>query len=175
MPPPKTPRNRGGRPTKLTPEIHQKIRTALLAGNYVEVAAATAGINRDTLYRWLKAGARTRKRSSPEAEFSDMVQKAMADSEAAALAAITSAGMPKTGAGGRTVGSWQALAWRLERMKPEKYGQRQRIDHAGVSGKPIEVAGRIGVYLPAEESDDDYRKARDAPESGEQPQKGQKR
>jgi transposase len=170
---PQQKKKKNGRPTKLTPEITEKIATAVRAGNYIETAAGTAGISKDTLYRWLKEGARTKARESDVARFSDAIQKALADAEASGVAAITQAGMPRKDKNGKIVaqGSWQAIAWRLERMHPEKYGMRQRVDHAGVPNRPIEIAGRVGVYLPAEVSDDEYVKGRREPAS----KKGTKR
>lgn len=47
-------KKRGGRPTKLTPEVHEKIVTAVRAGNYVETAAAYAGVHPTTVFRWLR-------------------------------------------------------------------------------------------------------------------------
>ena len=45
-----------GRPTKLTPEIQQRLVEALRAGNTREAAAAYAGISRSTFYNWLERG-----------------------------------------------------------------------------------------------------------------------
>jgi len=42
------------RPTKLNFNTHNKIITAIRAGNYIETAAAYAGVNKSTLYEWLK-------------------------------------------------------------------------------------------------------------------------
>jgi len=40
------------RPTKLTPAVQKKIVDAIKAGNYMETAAAYAGISKQTLYNW---------------------------------------------------------------------------------------------------------------------------
>jgi len=48
------------RPEKLTPEVQQKIVDAIRLGNYIETAAAYAGISKSTLYDWLKKGGRAR-------------------------------------------------------------------------------------------------------------------
>lgn len=45
-----------GRPTKLTPETHDLIVGLLQAGHYKETAAEAAGIDRTTLYNWLRWG-----------------------------------------------------------------------------------------------------------------------
>ena len=69
-----------GRPvgtTKLTAEVQETIVTAIRQGNYLETAAALAGIHRDTLYSWIRKGV-----TSPEGNryrnFSDMLTRAMA-------------------------------------------------------------------------------------------------
>lgn len=43
-----------GRPTKLTPDTATLIITAVRAGNYIETAAALAGIDPSTIWRWLR-------------------------------------------------------------------------------------------------------------------------
>ena len=50
------------RPTKLNFNTHNKIITAIRAGNYIETAAAYAGVNKSTLYEWLKRGEREKQR-----------------------------------------------------------------------------------------------------------------
>ncbi|MGB4501182.1 MAG: hypothetical protein WBI21_07950 [Natronincolaceae bacterium] len=75
------------RPTKLNPETQNKIITAIRAGNYIETAAAYAGISKNTLYDWLRKGEREkqrvaknprysiRKKEQPFVVFSDAVEK----------------------------------------------------------------------------------------------------
>ena len=73
-----------GRPTKLTKELTEEVAKYLRAGNYIETTAALVGINRDSIYEWLKRGAaeqerliknpraRLRKREEIFVEFSDI-------------------------------------------------------------------------------------------------------
>ena len=53
-------RNRGGRPRgsgiKLTPAVSDRICASISAGNFMTVACKLAGIDIDTLERWLKQG-----------------------------------------------------------------------------------------------------------------------
>jgi len=42
-----------GRPTKLSPETQEKIVTCVAAGNYIDVAAAYAGVAKSTVYEWM--------------------------------------------------------------------------------------------------------------------------
>jgi len=105
-------KNKGGRPTKLTPLIQEEVCKALKAGMYMETAAAYAGIDKDTLYDWLKKGARG---ESPEhAKFSDAVKRAVAEAELTDLLMIKKAA---------SEGTWQAAAWRLERRFRERWGR----------------------------------------------------
>ena len=106
---------RVGRPTKLTPEVQEAIVTAVLAGSYLETAAAAAGINRDTLYHWLRTGARSN--GGIQRAFSDAVKKALAESEIR-LGAFVRRAAPV---------EWQAAAWMLERKFPDRYGRREKI------------------------------------------------
>ena len=104
-----------GRPTKLTSELTEEIAQYLRAGNYIETTAALVGINRDSIYEWLKRGAkeqerlaknpraRLRKREAIFVEFSDTVKKAQAQSEAMLVGLIGKAAQK----------NWTAAAWRL--------------------------------------------------------------
>ncbi len=105
-----------GRPCKLTPAIQSKIVEYIHAGAYIETAAAAAGISKDTLYAWLRRGARgdgTRFR-----EFSDAVERALAQAELRDLLIIGKAAQTQ----------WQAAAWRLERKCPDRWGRKVRIE-----------------------------------------------
>jgi hypothetical protein len=99
------------------------------AGNYIETAAAMAGIGKTALYNWLKRGAkernrlekdsraRIRQREAPFLDFVNAVEKAQAHAEVVDVAAIS--------AGARA--SWQAAAWRLERKFPARWGRRDHL------------------------------------------------
>jgi hypothetical protein len=109
---------RQGRPTKLVPEIAARILVFLRAGNYIHIAAAAAGVHRDTLNGWLHRGAR-----APHGifkDFADGVQQAVAEGEVRHLNIIREAA-----AEGK---QWQAAAWILERTHPDRYGRRERVD-----------------------------------------------
>lgn len=122
----------GGRPTKLNYEVQEKIIQAIKAGNYIETAAAYAGISKSTLYDWLKRGEREKQRVAKNpsyrirksekiyVEFSDAVEKALAEAEMRDVLLIGKAAEEQ----------WQAAAWRLERKFPERWGRRI-IEHSG--------------------------------------------
>jgi predicted DNA-binding protein YlxM (UPF0122 family) len=117
-----------GRPTKLTKELIEEIAQYLRAGNYIETTAALVGINRDSIYEWLKRGnaeiervsksnrARIRKREEIFVEFTDTVKKAQAQAEAMLVGLIGQAAQK----------NWTAAAWRLERKYPDKWGRTER-------------------------------------------------
>jgi hypothetical protein len=103
-----------GRPTKLCPEVRDKIVQAIRAGNYIETAAAYAGIAKDTLYAWLRRGAAG---TEPEySEFAAAVEQALASAETRDVALIGQAAEKE----------WQAAAWRLERKFPDRWGRKYR-------------------------------------------------
>lgn len=112
-----------GRPTKLTPELQKKIIDAIRAGNYMETAAAYAGISKDTFFRWLRKGARAK--SGIYKDFHDAVEKALADAEVRDVMLIANAAAT----------DWKAAAWRLERKFPDRWGRKERLsadlNHSG--------------------------------------------
>jgi hypothetical protein len=110
----RAPRRREGRPSILTAELAERFSLWLRAGNYIETAAALAGIARSSVYLWLRRGAR--EAEGPYREFSDMVRRAMAEAESADLAVI----------GRAARADWRAAAWRLAHRHPERYGGRVR-------------------------------------------------
>ena len=122
-----------GRPTKLTSELQSRIVQAIQAGNYIETAAAYAGISKNTLFDWLRRGARekervagkprarVRKEEAPYVEFSDSVEKALAEAEVRDVVNVMKA------ADG---GQWQASAWRLERKFPDRWGHKAKIQQS---------------------------------------------
>lgn len=129
-----------GRPSKISNEIKHKIITAIRAGNYIETASAYAGISKSTLYDWLRRGEREKQRAEenprykirkseqPFVDFSDAVEKALAEAEVRDVAIIGKASEEQ----------WQAAAWRLERKFPDRWG-RKRLD--------IEHSGEIGIKI----------------------------
>lgn len=115
------------RPTKLTREIHEKIVTLVRAGNYRETAAAATGISPVTLREWLRRGARGG--GGIYRAFAEDVDRAEAESEARDILEITKAGKK----------DWKALAWRLERRFPKRWGEMAAIDGAGDGNRDVTV------------------------------------
>jgi hypothetical protein len=160
-------KNLGGRPVKLTQKIQDTIVTAIRVGNYLETAAAMAGIRKETFYDWLYKGANSKEENEYK-KFSDAVYEALAASEGMAVAAITKVGEPHDVVKTRTIRKpliengqpvldengrpvfvtetvtettreteWRALAWRLERRFSKRWGRREYLETA-ITEKPIE-------------------------------------
>nr|WP_255724707.1 hypothetical protein [Shimazuella soli] len=96
-------------------------------GNYIETASAYAGINKTTLYDWLKRGARENR--GKYRAFSNAVEKAMAEAEMRDVALIAQAAKE----------NWQAAAWRLERKYPARWGRKTQHEVTGKEGGPVEI------------------------------------
>lgn len=109
-------KNPVGRPTKFTHEVTSQILMAIRAGNYVETAAAFAGINKDTLYAWLKKGAA--EEAGEYRDFSDGVGQALGHAEVADVQVV----------GKAAAEDWRAAAWRLERRNSKRWGRRDHIE-----------------------------------------------
>lgn len=125
-----------GRPTKLTPEVQDRIIQALKAGNYVETAVEYAGIGKTTFYRWMEQGAKASR--GIYREFRDAVMRARAEAEARNVAIIQQAAPD----------DWRAAAWWLERAFPDRWGARQKLEHSGPDGAPIAAEVRVTLVRP---------------------------
>lgn len=100
-------------PSKLTPEVHEKVVRLVRAGNFRETACAAAGITSRTMRHWMALGADGHE---PYAEFAAAVDQAEAEAEARDVARVVKAGDD----------DWRALAWRLERKSNERWARRDR-------------------------------------------------
>lgn len=98
-----------GRLSKYTPERRDRILQAIRAGNTRKASSAYAGIDQDTLIRWMHR----------YVDFADAVTKAEADAEVAHVANIAQAAK---------MGNWTASAWWLERRRHEDWGRKDRVE-----------------------------------------------
>jgi len=105
-----------GRPTKLSPEIQERICSALRDGNYESAAAAAGGVGSSTLHRWLEKGRLAK--SGPYREFWVAVTRAR-DAAELSLVSMWVAAMPS---------DWRAIAEFLARRYPERWGRRERAE-----------------------------------------------
>lgn len=118
-----------GRPTKLTPDKHDRIITALKAGNYFETAARYAGVDPSTAHRWLNRG-KDEDAPTEYQEFRNAVESARAEAEARNVALIQQAA---------NTGTWQAAAWFLERTAHQRWGRKQSLEVSGAGGEPVQI------------------------------------
>jgi len=135
---------------KLTREIQDKIVSAIRLGNYIETAAAYAGISKGALYDWLRRGARELEKAEkdpnyeiPKEEmkfvrFSQAVEKALAEAEIRDVTVIYEASKEQ----------WQAAAWRLERKFPERWGRKLSVE-----GKQELVLPKIEIIYERPDND----------------------
>ena len=134
-----------GRPTELTPELQEQIVQALAAGCYVEAAAARVGIRKNTIYDWLRRGAR--EKTGIYFAFSDAVEKAISAAEVAGLAMIRRAAAE----------DWRAMAWWLERRYQTRWGRKSAVKIADFGETPDVQAANVvqaaaSGELPAEDA-----------------------
>jgi hypothetical protein len=112
---PKEPNPCGGRPTKFTRDLADKICDSVRMGNFKETASVAAGVDPRTMRNWVLRGARG---EEPFASFVGQLEAAEARSEEKDVLRIGLAGKD----------DWKALAWRLERKSPKKWGFRVRVE-----------------------------------------------
>ena len=130
----------GGRPSKLSPEVKQRLFKAIKTMCTYEVACAYAGISYSTLREWILKG--EKHKTGQYRQFLEELKEAEAEAEVAMAARINLAGERH----------WQALAWILERRNPETWGRKDFMDanlhHDG--GLDIRIH-----RVPRREDDDD--------------------
>jgi len=121
-------KDRGGRPSSLTPDVQKKIVSAIAIGGYIETAAAFAGVSKPTLYDWLKRGNREldsqkkgnlpNKKELKFVRFLNAANKAIAENELKSLDRLEAAAMD---------GEWRVDTWMLERKHPTKWGNKLSV------------------------------------------------
>jgi transposase len=123
------------RPTKLDADVAKRITDLVRVGNYVETAAAAAGVHKVTLHRWLRRG--REEESGPYHDLFEALEKAQGESESRDVALLAKAAAE----------DWQAAAWRLERRFPRKYGARVQMS---VQEELSDFLNRLEGQLDAE-------------------------
>jgi hypothetical protein len=129
------------RPTKFNPVTAEKVVNLVQAGNYRETAAAAAGVSAKTLRNWLHRGAKSGKANEPYRQFSEALDQAEATAEILDNKRISEAAKI----------DWRAAAWRQARRRPDRWGDKQRLEHTGADGGPIETRQTGVVILPPED------------------------
>lgn len=121
-----------GRPPLLdaTPELAEEMAEYLEDGLYIQEACTLAGVSKSSVYKILRKGTADIEagESTPEADFTHAIKRALASAERESLKAVRAAGkLPQF---------WAADAWYLERRYPGKYGKKDRValEHSGSMG-----------------------------------------
>ena len=116
--------------TKLNEQTQAVLVEAIRKGNYIDNAAAMAGIAESSYYHWIERGDADIEAGKVTiySEFSEAIKRAKAEGEQIDLDHIADAA-------GK--GNWQAAAWRLERRFPTKWGKQDKLqlEHSGKIGQ----------------------------------------
>jgi len=108
----------GGRPTRLTPALQERIADAIRAGAWFSTACECAGVRPSLAYEWIRRGKglhRSRVSTPAFAEFAHTLARANADAEMSAQAPLVEAGRR----------DWRAALAFLERRFPERWALRR--------------------------------------------------
>lgn len=116
---------KGGRPTLFTPENCEKILQGIRLGSPDMIAPLAAGVQYATFRLWVQRG--EREGQGPFFEFAEALQKAKGDRVSRWLAIVEKA----------AVTTWTAAAWKLERLHPEFFSIKQRVEHTAKDGAPL--------------------------------------
>ena len=115
------------RPTKLTPELQERICGIISKGNSITTACQSVGISETTFYQWKEKG-----ENAPDSvygEFLCALNKAESDAKQELLQYVKDAA-PR---------NWQAAMTVLERRWPNEFGRRDRIEAHVKIGPAIEI------------------------------------
>jgi hypothetical protein len=117
-----------GRPSKLTTERRDLFVSAIKEGNYVEVAAAVAGIHTSTVYNWMARGREAK--TGEFREFFDAVKEAEAFAERTAVGQVRRAGAIDTR-------NWAAAMTFLERRFRDRWARPAQVAEPVGGGRDI--------------------------------------
>ena len=113
-----------GRPTKFNADRAKRVIKAIADGCYVDLACASAGVDRTSYYRWMKRANAKGPENKPYRDFRRAVNAAKASAEQKCIKVILQSSHR----------NWQAAAWYLERTNHERWGRKlPKIDVAGES------------------------------------------
>lgn len=105
-------------PWKMTPAVRGKLLEAIAFGMGRREAARWAGITPATFQRWLERGEESH--AGAYRQLFDAVEVAEADLEHTLLNVVYTAA--------KTHGDWRAAIELLKRLRPERYGDKVRVD-----------------------------------------------
>jgi hypothetical protein len=146
-------RRSGGRPTSLTPELSAQIVALVGEVGALATAARCVGVPVSVAREWLARGLgydQSRPKTPRYASFADGVEKARGEFVARRIRRIEQAAEE---------GTWTADAWAVERVDPDTWGRRDRVEVAAtVTVAHVEalvtfVVGLVERYVPAARRD----------------------
>ena len=158
-----------GRPSKFTPATRKALVDGITAGLTYTHACQIVGIEYNTFNEWRKKGAAL---DEPDADgfydFHEALTRAESQASMTMMATVRKVAqgyrmkrqfVDKNGTlvtyDEDMPADWRAASWWLERRYPDEYG-RQRIEHTGKDGGPIDVKGYIGVSPDQWDKPDDH-------------------
>lgn len=121
---------RRGRPTKLTPELIQRVAAVVRAGNYLDTAARFCGIDKVTLWAWMKRG--HAQKHGLHRDFLNALEEAQAAADVRDHALIAKAAER----------DWRAAVEHLRLRNQARYGVR-RVEVSGPEGKPVSIEAHL--------------------------------
>ena len=133
-------KNKGGRPSKLTPQLREEIVNSIKAGNWIKTTCTNVGIDKSTFYDWMKRGEKS-KRYTIYKKFYEAVKQAQAFAEAVHVANISKAAET----------NWRAAAWILERRFSQRWGKTKTKKDEEISIRTMDENNRILVNFPFSE------------------------
>lgn len=134
-----------GRPTKLTPKVQKRICDAIRAGNYIETAAAFAGVTSRVVRTWMAEGRKAQ--AGKKREFVDAVEQALAEAEVRDVAFLAQSS------------DWKARAFKLARRFPARWGSRTEVQHSG--HVDLRQAWQASTQMLEQHPDEAFRMARE--------------
>jgi hypothetical protein len=143
-------RRLGGRPTTLTPALSEQIIALVRDVGALATAARCAGVPVSVAREWLARGFGNdpnRPRTALYASSADGVEKARGEFVARRIRRIEQAAEG---------GTWTADAWAVERVDPDTWGRRDRLDVSGTMTVVemraffVAVVGLLERYVPPE-------------------------
>jgi hypothetical protein len=162
----------GGRPTKLSPEITERLVTALATGLHLETACDLVSLTRQSVFNWMDQGRKDieQGKESEHAAFFDAISRAIATAEASIVRAI---GMGIAGLIPERPGYYppdpKAGIQFLQIRYRERYRKQTQFDIAGVKDAPVALQLGIKVYIPAEDPEPEREAPRPTGEVRELP------
>lgn len=116
-------------PYKFEPKAAREIIKSIKIGCWLEVASSCAGVARKTVYNWLRRGKRGE--SEDLAKFFREYKRARHLSGRLHVQWVFAAA---------SNGNTEASKWFLERRYPKQFGKREKIEHLGPGGGPMQTA-----------------------------------